>query len=249
VRLILESMLQGVRYDLHDPYLGDLAVTTLRLGSEATLIAMILGLPAACAIGLGRSRVSRRSLVIANAGLGLPSVAVGVYFVLLVPGNATAPWGGKWIDGLSGMVAAQVVLSLPIIVAVSAVAIRGLPDGLIDQAIAYGASGWRLWLFALREAKLGVITAVIFAVGAAFGEVGAVTLISGQSPTTTTLATQVILDLNGNTTSVVPAMVGHTLVLLGLMMILGLILLMVQRSGGRSRRRYPISMSPLEEIA
>jgi tungstate transport system permease protein len=247
VKLIFEYFLQGVRYDLHDPYLGDLTVTTLRLGSEATVIAMILGLPAACAIGLGRSRISRRSLVIANAGLGLPSVAVGVYFVLLVPGSATAPWGGPWLDGLSGMVAAQIVLSLPIIVAVSAVAIRGLPDGLIDQSVAFGASGWRLWLFALREAKLGVITAVIFAVGAAFGEVGAVTLIAGISPTTTTLASQVILDAQGTD---FPGAVGHTIVLLGLMLILGLILLMVQRSGTRSRRRAPISTSPLvEEVA
>ena len=248
MRLIFEYFLQGVRYDLHDPYLGVLTITTLRLGSEATLIATILGLPAACAIGLGRSRISRRSLVIANAGLGLPSVAVGVYFVLLVPGNATAPWGGTWINGLSGMVAAQVVLSLPIIVAVSAIAIRGLPDGLIDQAVAFGASGWRLWLFALREAKLGVITAVIFAVGAAFGEVGAVTLISGISNTTTTLASQVILDMQG--TDGVPGAVGHTIVLLALMMALGLILLVVQGSGTRSHLRDPLSTSPrVEEVA
>jgi tungstate transport system permease protein len=229
-------LLEGWRDGLHDPYLGDLTVTTLRLGFEATLIAVILGLPLACVIGLGRSRASRWGIVVANAGLGLPSVAVGVYIVILIPYGTPTPWGGHWLNTLNGMVLAQVVLSLPIVTAVTAIAIRSLPDGLVEQARAYGASGWQLGLFALREAKIGVFTSVIFALGCAFGEVGAVALIAGYSPFTTTLGVQVIQDVED--ADGVPAAVEHATMLLAILLVLGLILVVVQH-GERRRRRAP----------
>jgi tungstate transport system permease protein len=236
-------LLQGLRFLPHDPDLPEQVVTTLRLAIEATLVALIFGLPGACAIGLGRARVSRWGLVLANTGLGLPPVAVGVYFFLLVPPGATAPWGGTWIDTLNGMVAVQTVLALPIIVAVTAIAIRSLPDGLIDQSRAFGASGWRLGLFSLREARLGLISAVIFAIGSAFGEVGAVSLISGVGANQTTLATRVLLDVDGY-----PGLAGaiaHLIVLLAMMFALGLVLACVQRYDSRRRRVLPRTLAPV----
>jgi len=229
-------LVEGVRLLQHDPYLGELVVRTLRLAFESTAIALVLGLPLACAIGIGRSRRSGWGLVVANAGLGLPPVAVGVYLFLLLSGYTT-PWGGSWLDTMNGMVLGQTVLALPIIVAIAAIAIRGLPDGLIDQARAFGASGWRLGLFVLREAKLGVLTAVIVALGSAMAEVGAVTLIGGNSEnTTSTLASQVITDAEG--AGGIPAAVEHVIVLMALMLILGLVFTVAQQWGtGTPRRR------------
>jgi tungstate transport system permease protein len=235
-------LIEGVRLLHHDPYLGALTVRTLRLGFEATAIAVVVGLPAACTIGLGRARLSGWGLVLANAGLGLPPVAVGVYLFLLLPGR-NAPWGGMWFHTMSGMVLGQTLLALPVVIAVSAIAIRELPDGLIEQARAFGGGGWRLGVFVLREAKIGVFTAVIFALGSAFAEVGAVTLIGGNSITTTaTLASQVITDAQG--ANGVPGAVEHGLVLMGLMVALGVLLTIGQhwRAGAlrRSvRRRRP----------
>jgi tungstate transport system permease protein len=228
-------LLQGVRLLHHDPFLGVLTLNTLRLAFEATPIAMIIGLPLACAIGLGRSGGSRTAMILANAGLGLPPVAVGVYVFLLIPGTATAPWGGYWLNTMNGMVLGQTILALPIVVALSAIAIRSLPEGLVEQARAFGASGWRLGLFTLREAKLGVITAVIVALGSAIGEVGAVTLIGGNSETTTaTLASQMLNDVVG--ANGVPGAVEHGIVLLSLMLVLGAALTIAQYTSKRSRR-------------
>jgi tungstate transport system permease protein len=233
---------EGTRELHHDPFLGELTLRTLRLGFEATAIALVLGLPAACAIGIGRSRLSGGGLVVANAGLGLPPVGVGVYLFLLLRGRTT-PWGGQWLLTMNGMVLGQVVLALPIVIAVAAIAIRSLPDGLIDQSRAYGASGWRLGVFTLREAKVGVITAAILALGSAFAEVGAVTLIGGNSTeTTSTLASQVITDATG--TQDIPSAVEHVIVLMALMLVLGLALTLAQLSGGQRWRARRGARSP-----
>jgi tungstate transport system permease protein len=228
-------LLQAERAGVRDGSLLALVVVTLRLGLEATAVALALGLPIACAVGLGRARLSRWGLIVANAGLGLPPVAVGVYMYLLISGNAMAPWGGRWIYTLNGMVLAQTILALPIIVAVSGIAIRSLPTGLIEQARAFGASGWRLGIFVLREARIGVLSAVIFALGSAFGEVGAVGLLGPTYGSgTSTLAVQIINEVNHGE-NVAPA-VEHTVVLLAMMLALGLILAGIQHWDGRARR-------------
>jgi len=225
-------LLEGIRLLPHDPRLGELTLRTLQLAFEATALALVLGLPAACVIGIGRSRLSGAGQVVANAGLGLPPVAVGVYFFLLLEAHY-APWGGRWLESMNAMVLGQAVLALPIIVAIGAIAIRDLPNGLVDQARAFGARGWRLAWFTVREAKIGVLTAVVLAIGSAFAEVGAVTLLGGNDPdSTATLASQVINDTQGQTD--IPAAVEHTIVLLGLMLALGLVFTALQHSGRRA---------------
>jgi tungstate transport system permease protein len=231
---VIQMVIQGVRALHHDPDLGGATLRTVQLAVESTLIAGIVGFPLACAIGLGRAHVSRWSLVVANAGLGLPPVAVGVFGYLVLAARPT-PWGGTWAS-MNGMVLAQAVLALPVIVAVGAIAIRRLPDGLLDQARAYGGSGWRLGTFALREARIGAVAAVILAMGSAMSEVGAVTIIGGNAiGQTTTLASQVLNDVAG--TGGQPYAVAHLIVLFGLMAALGTIFTLVQQWDGRFARR------------
>jgi len=219
----------------HDPQLGHLTLVTARLALESTAIALLVGLPIACWLGLGHSRTSRWAMVAANAGLGLPPVAVGVYArLLLTAPGLQPPWGGSWLDSLNGMVLCQAVIALPIVTALGAVAVRAVPDALLDQARAFGASGPRLALLALREARLGVATAVVVALGSAIGEVGAITLIIASAGPNETLATQVIQD---NYASDRASEMEHVLVLLAMMAVLGGALVLARRAGARARRR------------
>jgi tungstate transport system permease protein len=235
VSFLYQSLLEGVRELGHDPQLGRLIVVTVRLALESTAIAVLIGLPLACVLGLGSSLTSRSSMVVANAGLGLPAVAVGVYArLLLTSENLQPPWGGAWLNSINGMVLVQTVIALPIIVALGAVAIRGVPDRLLHQARAFGASRLRLALLALRESRLGIVTAVIVALGSAIGEVGAITLIIGSAGPNQTLATQVIQD---NFASNRASEVEHVLVLLALMAMLGLALVVARRAHPLARRR------------
>jgi tungstate transport system permease protein len=162
-----------------DPYIMGLLWVTIRVAFVSTAAALVVGLPIGLALGLGRFRGRRALQLLANASLALPSVVVGIGVLLfLLPQGA---FGSLRIEfTLTAVYIAQAVLALPYIVALTPAAIQGLPPGLLDQARALGAGRIQLAVFALREAKIGVMAAVIAALGATVAEVGAVVIVGGN---------------------------------------------------------------------
>jgi len=203
---------------------------TLRFALESTLFALALGLPLGFWLGEARTRPRRAGTVLANAGLGLPPVVLGVFLALLL--LPTSPLGRlQWTSTLPAVILAQTLLALPIVVALTAAAVAQLPAGLLDQARAYGASGARRSLLALREARVGVLAAVIAAFGSALAEVGAVVIVGGNiRGRTDTLASAVLLDLSAGDPAGATA---HVLVLLGLVLLAGAVLTVVQQWAAR----------------
>jgi tungstate transport system permease protein len=152
---------------------------TVRLALVATGIASAVGIPLGCAIGLGRFRGRRVVHAIANASLAVPSVIVGILvLILLLPDGALG--GLRIAFTLKGVYIAQTLLALPYTVALTAAAVNALPPGLLDQARALGAGRGQLARLALREARIGVMAAVIAALGTALSEVGAVVIVGGN---------------------------------------------------------------------
>jgi tungstate transport system permease protein len=177
----------------------DIAVvvgTTLRLAFWSTLLALAIGLPLGLALGLGRFRGRRAGLALANAGMGLPPVVVGLVVALLL--FRGAPLGGlNLLYTFNGMVLAQTLLGLPLVAALTAAAVQALPGGLFEQAHAFGASRAQVALLALREARIGVLAATIAAMGSAFAEVGAIVLVGGNlEGETQTLASAVLVRVS-----------------------------------------------------
>jgi ABC-type tungstate transport system substrate-binding protein len=163
-----------------DPYMMHLIRVTIQVAVIPTSIATLVGLPLAVLIGIGRFRGRTIALSVANAGLGLPPVIVGLVFVLLTL-PAHGPFGGSGlIFTLNGVYVVQTVLALPVIVALSSAAILAGSPGLLDQARAFGAGRVQLAALAIREARVGILAAVIAAVGSALSEVGAVVLAGGN---------------------------------------------------------------------
>lgn len=208
---------------------------TLVLAVVSTTIALAVGVPLALWLTDRGTRSRRAGLIVANAGLGLPPVVLGVYLALvLLPASPLGPL--DWSDTLQAMVLAQTLLALPIVVALTAAALRALPSGLLLQASAFGASRTAVSVLALREARVGLVAAVITALGSALAEVGAVVIVGGNSRgQTNTLASTVLLDLSAGDPAGATA---NVLVLVGLMLLLGLALTVIQqRLRPRATRR------------
>jgi tungstate transport system permease protein len=170
--------------------------TTLRVALWSTLLALAIGLPLGLALGLGRFRGRRAGLALANAGMGLPPVVVGLVAALLL--FRGAPLGRlNLLYTLNGVILAQALLALPLVAALTAAAVQALPGGLLDQARAFGASRAQVAMLALREARVGVLAATIAAMGSAFAEVGAVVLVGGNiDGETQTLASAVLVRVS-----------------------------------------------------
>ena len=199
---------------------------TLRLALESTALALAVGIPLGTWLGMGTGRGRRLGQVLANAGLGLPPVVLGVYLaLLLLPGS---PLGAlNWTNTLEGIVLAQVLLALPIVVALTTAAVAQVPPSLTDQARAFGASALRRGVLAVREARVGVLAAVIAALGSAVAEVGAIVIVGGNiRGQTNTLASTVLLDLAAGDPVGATA---NVIVLLGLLVVLAAVLTIAQQ--------------------
>jgi tungstate transport system permease protein len=215
-----------------------LAVTwvTIRVAVISTTAALVIGLPIGLAIGLGRFRGRRALHILANASLALPPVIVGVFVLLFVlPQGALGSWHIAYT--IKAVYVAQTILALPYIVALTPAAIQGLPPGLLAQARILGAGRRHLSALALREAKIGVLAAIIAALGASLSEVGAVIIVGGNIQNyDQTLASAIVQQVNDYTNY--PYAVGISLVLLGLILMLAAILTVVQQRAGGLHMRF-----------
>ena len=102
-----------------------------------------------------------------------------------------------------------------------------------------GAGRVQLSVLALREAKIGVIAAVIAAVGAALSEVGAVVIVGGNIQNyDQTLASAVLQQVNDYVDY--PYALAISLVLLAMILVLiGILTVLQQRTSGIHLRFRP----------
>ncbi len=162
-----------------DPVLLSVIWFTVQVALIGTGLAALIGLPIALSIGLGHFRGRAVLQWLANVGLALPPVLAGLFlYVLFAP---SAPLGALHLTWTrTSVFIAQTLLAIPYVVALAAAAIQSLPPGLLSQARALGAGRIQVAVLALREARVGVVAAVIAAMGATLAEVGAIVVVGGN---------------------------------------------------------------------
>jgi tungstate transport system permease protein len=216
-------------------YIVDVTLTTIRVALISTGCAIVIGMPIGVALGLGRFRGRRALQILANASLALPPVLVGVFVLLMLLPQGT--FGSLQIEfTIKAVYVAQTILALPYIVALTPAAIQGLAPGLLAQARALDAGRLQLSVFALREARIGVMAAVIAALGSALSEVGAVIIVGGNIENhTQTLASAIVAQVSDAANFSYALGIG--IVLLGLILLLaGFLTFLQQRTSGINLR-------------
>ena len=237
MRLIWDELRAAVPMIVHgNPYLLSIVWFTLQVAAVATAIATVIGLPIGLAIGLGRFRGRRTLQFLANASLALPPAVVGAFLFVLF--SQQAPLGSlELIWTRRAVLIAQTILALPFIVALTIAAVQGLPQGLLAQARLLGAGRLQLGILALREARIGVIAAVIAALGTSLSEVAAIAIVGGNIyGYDQTLASATLYEVNGGYYADALA-IAIVLTALILILMCGLGLLQHQSGGIRLRFR------------
>jgi tungstate transport system permease protein len=175
-----------------DPGLREIAWRTVVVSGSATLLAMLVGVPAGYALARGRFRGRTLLLSAVNTGMGMPPVVIGlVVWLLLV---RSGPFGGlDLIYTKRAMVIAQFIIAVPLVVGFTAAAVQALPAELPDLLDVLGAGRARkLWLIA-REAHLGILAAVMAGFGGVVSEVGASMTVGGNLQGNTRVLTTAIV--------------------------------------------------------
>jgi tungstate transport system permease protein len=169
-----------------------IVLRTLLVSGLATMLAVLVGVPAGYLIARRGFRGRTMLLGLVNTGMGMPPVVVGlVVWVLLV---RSGPFGDLGlIYTQSAMVLAQFLIATPIVMGFTAASIQSLPPRLADLLVVLGAGRVRtLWLLA-TEARLGLLAAIMAAFGAIVSEVGASMIVGGNLERSTRVMTTAIV--------------------------------------------------------
>ena len=178
-----------------DPALLEVVAMTLRVTGGALLLAMVIGLPLGAALGLSNKIPTGGCLMpIIYTGMGLPPVVVGLFVYLMLSNQG--PLGSlDWLFTPRAMIAAQTIIALPLIVGLTLTALRGIDPSVKLQMRSLGATPAQTAWTLIREARLGVLAAVIAAFGGIISEVGAVMLVGGNiEGQTRVLTTAIVLE-------------------------------------------------------
>jgi len=209
-----------------DPELYGIIGRTLAISGMATLLAMLLGIPLGYALARGRFPGRTLLLGMVNTGMGMPPVVVGLVVWLLL--TRSGPLGGlELIYTPHAMVLAQLVIATPLVVGFTAASIQALPAQLPDLLASLGAGRLQaLWMLS-REARLGLLAAVMAGFGAIVSEVGASMTVGGNLRGSTRVLTTAIVTETGRGN--LPTALALGLLLLGLAFAVNLILTLVQQ--------------------
>lgn len=155
------------------------AARSLAFSGSATALASLLAIPFGVWIAAGRVRARRLVLAALYAGMGLPTVLVGLVLVLLL--RREGPLGGLGLLFTpAAVVLGQVIIAFPIVAGLTASAVRAIEPRAVLQIRALGASGAQAARLLAWEARRGVTVAVLAGFGHALAEVGAAMMVGGN---------------------------------------------------------------------
>jgi tungstate transport system permease protein len=195
VDVLVEGVRQAVGLLLGgDPEIGAVLWLSLRVSGTATLIALLLGIPAGAVLAL--TRFPGRTLVVSavNTGMGLPPVVVGLFVTILL--WRSGPLGGwEVLYTPAAIVLAQAVIAAPIVTGITLAAVQNVPAQFRLQLYALGASRSQMVRVVLQEARLPMLAAVMAGFGGVISEIGASMMVGGNiRGHTRTLTTAMVLE-------------------------------------------------------
>ncbi|HEY8606170.1 MAG TPA: ABC transporter permease [Noviherbaspirillum sp.] len=195
---------------------------------KTTLIALLLAAPLAVVAGYliaTHTFCGRRIAIwLAQASLSLPTVLVGLLLYLAL--SRQGPMGElQWLFSQSAIIAGQVLISLPVLVAFSLAAVQAADPRIAETTLTLGASRWRTMGTVLYEVRFGVMAAIISGFGRVISEVGCAIMVGGNiAGETRTMTTAIALQTSKGEFAQGIAL-GIVLVTIALLVNAGLVLL------------------------
>ncbi len=201
---------------------------SLQISGIATLLSLLVGIPAGMALALARFPGRGLLVALVNTGMGLPPVVVGLFVSIFL--WRSGPLGLlELLYTPTAIVIAQFIIAAPIVTGLSMAAMQQLNPKLRLQLLALGASRWQLLCLLTREARLPLLAGVMAGFGGVISEVGASMMVGGNiQGQTRVLTTATVLETGKGNFDVAIAL---SLVLLLLAFSVNYLLTWIQQRG------------------
>jgi tungstate transport system permease protein len=198
MELLWSGIKEGVRlFFSGDAALWEIILLSAKVSGIALLISATIGIPLGALLGLVRFPGKRLVQALIYTGMGLPPVVVGLaVYILLSRSGILGPLNLSWMPELftvPAMIFAQVIIATPLVIGYTMSAVAEVNPDLRVQIFSLGATHSQITMAILREARLGVIVALVGGLGSIISEVGAVMMVGGNIEHSTRVLTTAIM--------------------------------------------------------
>ena len=160
-------------------YVLSIILVSLQVSVAAVGLSTLFSLPIALLIGFGEFRGKSVVTSIINTGMGFPSVVVGLVVLMLL--SNSGPFGELGLAFTpEAMIASQFILATPVIMSVSLSSVEAVGQPVRDAAYAMGGTKADVGLVVIKEARFGIVTAILAGFGRAISEVGSILIVGGN---------------------------------------------------------------------
>lgn len=171
-----------------------IALLSLAVATSAVVLATLLGVPLAYVVATRDFPGKAAVLTIFNTLMALPTVLVGLFCYAFL--SRRGPLG--FLDLLftpTGIVIGDVIIALPLIVALTIAAVKAVDPRARLAALALGATSYQASWTVFLEARYALMAALMNGFGRVVAEVGAAMMLGGNiRGYTRTLTTAVALE-------------------------------------------------------
>jgi len=224
---ILQGLIQAIQLIISgDPEVYRITELSLIVSVSGTLISCVWSVPISAFLALRNVPGKRTIKGIFTALIGIPTVALGLSLYLLL--SRTGPLGYfQLMYTPYAIIAGQCILVTPIIVSFTTSALESVDPDVRTLARTLGASGFQTDALVLREARWGVVLAVIAAFNRAFAELGVAMMLGGNIRNVTrVLTTAIALQTSMGD---IPLSIALSIILLSIVMTLSIIVSLARR--------------------
>ena len=152
---------------------------SLRVSLSALILGILIGLPLGAWLAVTRFPGRGALIVLLNALMGLPSVVVGVLVYLAL--SRSGPFGSLGLlFSPSAMIAAQTVLVVPLIAAVTRQIVEDAWKDYAPELTLIGVGRSQAVALLLADCRFSLSVATLAGLGRAMSEVGAVMIVGGN---------------------------------------------------------------------
>ncbi|MBU3981696.1 MAG: ABC transporter permease [Proteobacteria bacterium] len=153
---------------------------SLKVSGISTLLASLMGAPLGFLIAYGSFKGKRILIVCLNTMLAFPTVVIGLFVYSFISRRGIfGPFDLLYTQ--KAIVIGQFILILPIIATLTIAAISRIDERYRKTAMTLGANRLQTACVIFREARFGIVAAVIAAFGRVIAEVGISMMLGGNA--------------------------------------------------------------------
>ena len=213
-----------------DTQLVSIIGVSLKVSCSSTLFAATMGIPLGFVIAFSNLPAKQMVITINNTLLALPTVVIGLFVYAFISRRGIfGPF--DLLYSQKAIIIGQIFLIVPVVTAFTIAAISRIDERYRKTAMTLGADRFQTAWIIFREARFGIMAAVIAAFGRVISEVGISMMLGGNiKGFTRTMTTAMALEYDKGAFTLAVAL---GIVLLGLSFSMNLLFHFFQ---GRSNR-------------